>query len=143
MDCHDDNDNGSVLLCVLLYIVLQWIAIMAMIMAHCSLVYYCVCYCSRFPHATLCIIMLVIAMHCHDRNEMAPCSLVYYCICIIVLVLLYLYYCISIIVFVIAVDCHDGDENGPMLYHALSSKIYFVDVVKAINEHAFKGSDSQ
>ncbi|CAL1548854.1 unnamed protein product, partial [Lymnaea stagnalis] len=39
----------------------------------------------------------------------------------------------------LSVDCWDGPENDPVIYHGhtLTSKILFRDVIKAINEYAF------
>lgn len=41
------------------------------------------------------------------------------------------------------VDCWDGDDNEPVIYHGytLTSKIAFKDVVWAVNEYAFKNSE--
>ena len=38
-----------------------------------------------------------------------------------------------------AVDCWDGPDNEPIIYHGhtLTSKILFKDVIEAIKEHAF------
>ncbi|CAL1547808.1 unnamed protein product, partial [Lymnaea stagnalis] len=42
----------------------------------------------------------------------------------------------------LSVDCWDGPENDPIIYHGytLTTKILFRDVIKAINEYAFKTS---
>ena len=41
------------------------------------------------------------------------------------------------------VDCWDGPDNQPVIYHGftLTSKIKFVDVVKAIRDNAFVASE--
>ena len=43
----------------------------------------------------------------------------------------------------LAVDCWDGPDNNPIIYHGhtLTSKIRFYDVIKCIREHAFATSD--
>ncbi|XP_039999018.1 1-phosphatidylinositol 4,5-bisphosphate phosphodiesterase delta-1-like isoform X2 [Xiphias gladius] len=43
----------------------------------------------------------------------------------------------------VELDCWDGSDNEPVVYHGytLTSKILFKDVIKAINEYAFKTSD--
>ena len=40
-------------------------------------------------------------------------------------------------------DCWDGPNNEPIIYHGhtLTSKIKFVDVIKAVSEHAFVVSE--
>lgn len=37
-------------------------------------------------------------------------------------------------------DCWDGSDDEPVIYHGytLTSKILFKDVIKAVNEYAFK-----
>lgn len=41
------------------------------------------------------------------------------------------------------VDCWDGPDNQPIIYHGhtLTTKIRFIDVIKAIKEHAFATSE--
>lgn len=43
---------------------------------------------------------------------------------------------------VITVDCWDGPDNEPIIYHGytLTSKILFKDVIKAVKEYGFKAS---
>ena len=40
------------------------------------------------------------------------------------------------------VDCWDGDDNEPIIYHGhtLTSRILFKDVIEGIKEHAFVAS---
>ena len=40
-------------------------------------------------------------------------------------------------------DCWDGPDNEPIIYHGhtLTTKIKFLDVIKAVKEHAFVASD--
>jgi hypothetical protein len=42
-------------------------------------------------------------------------------------------------VFWSAVDCWDGPDNEPVVYHGhtLTSKIYFKDVITAVRDYAF------
>ena len=42
----------------------------------------------------------------------------------------------------VSVDCWDGSGDEPIIYHGhtLTSKIYFRDVLEAIEEHAFDKS---
>ena len=42
----------------------------------------------------------------------------------------------------LAVDCWDGPDNEPVIYHGhtLTSKILFKDVIRAVKEYAFKTS---
>ena len=44
--------------------------------------------------------------------------------------------------FILLVDCWDGDDNEPIIYHGhtLTSKILFKDAIAAIKEHAFTAS---
>ena len=46
-------------------------------------------------------------------------------------------------VYVHSVDCWNGDDGEPIVYHGhtLVSKIKFVDVIKAIKEYAFRASE--
>ena len=43
----------------------------------------------------------------------------------------------------LTVDCWDGPDNEPIIYHGhtLTTKIKFLDVIKAVKEHAFVASD--
>ena len=43
----------------------------------------------------------------------------------------------------ILVDCWDGPNNEPIIYHGhtFTSKITFIDAIEAINEHAFVMSE--
>ena len=43
------------------------------------------------------------------------------------------------IYFLFLVDCWDGADGEPVIFHGhtLVNKIYFKDVIEAINEHAF------
>ena len=43
----------------------------------------------------------------------------------------------------LSVDCWDGPDNEPIIYHGhtLTTKIKFLDVIKAVKEHAFVASD--
>lgn len=43
----------------------------------------------------------------------------------------------------VTVDCWDGDEDDPVIYHGhtLTSKIMFKDAIQAIKDHAFAVSD--
>ena len=43
----------------------------------------------------------------------------------------------------LTVDCWDGPDNEPIIYHGrtLTTKIKFLDVIKAVKEHAFIASD--
>jgi len=42
----------------------------------------------------------------------------------------------------VELDCWDGDDGEPIIFHGhtITSKILFIDVIEAINEHAFKTS---
>ena len=42
----------------------------------------------------------------------------------------------------IAVDCWDGPDNEPIIYHGhtLTSKILFKDVIQVIKDYAFQAS---
>ena len=42
----------------------------------------------------------------------------------------------------VEVDCWDGEDNEPVIYHGytFTSKILFKDVISAIKEHAFSSS---
>lgn len=52
--------------------------------------------------------------------------------------ILYLKYIFSPVV-----DCWDGPDNSPIIYHGhtLTSKIRFYDVIKCIRDHAFATSE--
>ena len=45
--------------------------------------------------------------------------------------------------FISAVDCWDGPDGNPVITHGLTlvPKIKFVDVVRAIKDHAFVASE--
>lgn len=47
------------------------------------------------------------------------------------------------LVFFVAVDCWDGPDDLPIIYHGhtLTSKIKFLDVLHTIKEHAFVTSE--
>lgn len=47
------------------------------------------------------------------------------------------------VVFFIVVDCWDGPDDLPIIYHGhtLTSKIKFLDVLHTIKEHAFVTSE--
>ena len=49
---------------------------------------------------------------------------------------------IFIFIFIL-VDCWDGPNNEPIIYHGhtFTSKITFIDAIEAINEHAFVMSE--
>ena len=51
--------------------------------------------------------------------------------------------CISSTVCVLAVDCWDGPDGMPHIYHGhtLTSKIRFLDVLRTIKEHAWVRSE--
>ena len=51
-------------------------------------------------------------------------------------------HCYDGIVLCLTVDCWDGDNDEPIIYHGhtLTSKILFKDVITAIKDHAFATS---
>lgn len=55
----------------------------------------------------------------------------------------HLYYAIKKSLCVLAVDCWDGPDGMPVIYHGhtLTTKIKFCDVLATIKEHAFVTSE--
>ena len=51
--------------------------------------------------------------------------------------------CLFVCVWFISVDCWDGPDGYPYIYHGhtLTSKIKFMDVLETIKEHAWVASE--